>query len=448
MAEPSGRPKTPGKGKPGLAARGAAVALLSRVLDKGELLSVGLEDPKGPLEGLAPEDRARAQRLATTTLRHIDRSDAVMEPYLRKQPPAPVLNVLRLATVEICQFGGAAHGVVDAAVDLVRRDRKTGHMSGLANAVLRKVGTNGPRHWAEMPAQELPDWLRAPLVAAYGEDAVEVMEQVQATEPPLDLTPRDGDAPALALTIEGAEALTTGSVRLGAVGRISGLPGYDTGAFWVQDAAAAVPARILAAQPGEAVLDLCAAPGGKTLQLAAAGAKVTALDVSSRRLTRLRENLERTGLSATVVTADALTWQGGPFDAILLDAPCSATGTIRRHPDLPFVKSGDDLASLLRLQSDLIDRALTLLKPGGRMVFCTCSLLPSEGEDQIGAALARHSGVVLDAAALDQPWIDPDWRGEHGLRLRPDFWADRGGVDGFFITALRKSDHDMGPGNA
>jgi 16S rRNA (cytosine967-C5)-methyltransferase len=188
------------------------------------------------------------------------------------------------------------------------------------------------------------------------------------------------------------------------------------------------------------VLDLCAAPGGKTLQLAAAGAVVAALDVSEKRMLRVTENLARTGLAADCVVGDALTYAGGPFDAILLDAPCSATGTIRRHPDLPYAKDGSDFAGLFAVQAAMIDHALTLLKPGGRLVFCTCSLLPDEGEVQVDEALARHPGLHTDRAALDRPGIDPDWiTSEGGLRLRPDYWPDLGGMDGFYIACLRRA---------
>jgi 16S rRNA (cytosine967-C5)-methyltransferase len=221
-------------------------------------------------------------------------------------------------------------------------------------------------------------------------------------------------------------------------GQVSALPGYAEGAWWVQDAAAALPVQVLAPQPGETVLDLCAAPGGKTLQLAAAGAAVTALDLSERRMARVAENLARTGLEATCRVEDARAHQGGPYDAILLDAPCSATGTIRRHPDLPHAKDGSDFGALITLQAEMLDHALTRLKPGGRLVFCTCSLLPDEGECQVEEALARHPGLTVDREALAQPGIDPAWITEEGgLRLRPDYWADLGGMDGFYIACLR-----------
>jgi 16S rRNA (cytosine967-C5)-methyltransferase len=208
----------------------------------------------------------------------------------------------------------------------------------------------------------------------------------------------------------------------------------------VQDAAAALPVKLLGDVTGLQVLDLCAAPGGKTMQLAASGAHVTALDISEHRLARVAENLTRTRLTADLVTADLLTWQGGPFDAIMLDAPCSATGTIRRHPDLPFVKSADEVEALTRLQMQMIDKALTLLKPGGRMVFCTCSLLPNEGENQVKAALKRHQGLSVLPVDPETLGGEPHWASaEGGLRLRPDYWAERGGIDGFYMALLQKA---------
>ena len=233
--------------------------------------------------------------------------------------------------------------------------------------------------------------------------------------------------------------LPTGSLRLAAPGQVSALPGFAEGGWWVQDAAAALPAQILAPVAGESILDMCVAPGGKTLQLAAAGARVTALDISEPRMKRVRDNLARTGLSAEIVVGDALTYQGR-HDAILLDAPCSATGTIRRHPDLPHAKDGAEFAGLIAAQAEMLAHAWSLLRPGGRMVFCTCSLLPYEGEAQIDAALAAFPDMVVDPAALNLPGIDPGWIGsEGGLRLRPDYWPELGGMDGFYIALLRKA---------
>lgn len=406
----------------GVVARETAVAILDGVLGEGRMLS----DFDGA--GLAPADRARALRLAETVLRHLEPADRVLDRQLRKAPPLTVRNALRLAVVERA-MGAPAHGVVNAAVEIIRKGKRTAHLTGLVNAVLRAL-PEAP--FAGLPPQRLPRWLRQPLVHSYGRDVVSAIEAVQGVEPPLDLTLRPGfPAP------EG-EVLPTGSLRLTMAGQVSALPGYADGGWWVQDAAAALPAQMLGVRPGERVLDLCAAPGGKTLQLAASGADVTALDISEARLARLRANLARTGLTARVVVADALDWQpDAAFDAILLDAPCSATGTIRRHPDLPFVKDGSEVAGLVALQTRLLDRALGWLKPGGRLVFATCSLLAEEGEGQLAGALARHPGLV--AERVDLPGVAAGWwTGAGGLRLRPDYWADRGGMDGFFAVRLRK----------
>ena len=410
----------------GLAARAAAVGLLGAVLGEGRLMAQAVADAQGPLAGLGPADRARAQRLALAVLRHLEPADKVLEAHLRKGPPRLVRDALRLAVVEIA-LGGAAHGAVNAAVEIVRRGKRTGHMAGLVNAVLRKV-PEAP--FAGMPPQRMPRWLRQPLVHAYGREAVAAMEAVQAGVPPLDLTLREG-----AVAPEG-RVMPTGSLRLEEKGQVSALAGYEAGGWWVQDAAAALAVRLLAPQSGERVLDLCAAPGGKTLQLAAAGARVTALDLSEARMGRVRENLARCGLAAELVVADALTWEAEErFDAVLLDAPCSATGTIRRHPDLPFVKDGSEVAGLVELQAAMLDRALGMVKPGGRVVFCTCSLLPEEGEGQLAAVLARHAGLRagrVPLAGVDEAW----WTEAGGLRLRPDHWAEAGGMDGFFMVRL------------
>ena len=410
----------------GLTARRAVLALLDGVLDKGVSLA---EQGDAPLAGLSAGDRARAQRLASAVLRQAEPIDRMLGAHLHKEPPLAVLNILRLAVTELAE-GGAAHGVVNSAVELARRDKTTQGLAGLVNAVLRKVP---PPVVIEGPVQRWPGWLRQALVARYGKVAVGKMEEVQSRTPVVDLTLRRGTA---ADSISGGETLPTGSLRLTAGGQISALPGFAEGAFWVQDAAAALAVRMLGDVTGLSVLDLCAAPGGKTLQLADGGAEVTALDISGPRLVRVQENLARTGLRAKIVTADALQWAPpAPYDAILLDAPCSATGTIRRHPDLPFLRQPSDIAGLVELQARLLDRALGWLKPGGRLVYCTCSLLQGEGEGQIAAALLRHPNLVMLRPEI--AGIDPAWMGARGLRLRPDYWAETGGMDGFFMACLQ-----------
>lgn len=418
----------------GLPARRSAIFLLDQIMGEGKLMPelIGA----GVLDRLAPEDRARAQRLAIETLRGMERADRILQRHLKKYPPLTVRNALRVGTIELCS-GGAAHGVVNAMVSIISKHKHYGHLKGLVNAVLRKVATTGPEQWPSLRIPRLPKWLRGPLVDAWGGEAVLGMEAAFFAGAPLDLTIK-GDPTAFAKALEGT-VLPTGSVRVSAGIQVSAMPGFTEGDWWVQDAAAAIPARILNVQPGEKVLDLCAAPGGKTLQLAAAGAQVTAVDISPGRMERVSQNLVRTKLKADVQVADVFTIEG-QHDAILLDAPCSATGTIRRHPDLPFAKDGSEFADLIDMQGRMIDHALTLLKPGGRMVFCTCSLLPDEGEVQVDEALERHSNLSVDPAALDVPGVDPEWLTEEGgLRLRPDYWSDKGSMDGFYMACLRKA---------
>ncbi|MBY6092465.1 methyltransferase domain-containing protein [Maritimibacter alkaliphilus] len=414
--------------------RRAALRLLEGVLTEGKLLS----EMHPGLAPMAPEDRARTQRLTSDTLRFLPRLDQLLSQHMERLPDLEVLNILRLAALELVQ-GAAAHGVVNEAVEACSKLPRHGHLKGLVNAVLRRVSEGGEAAWAALPVPEMPEWLREPLIEGWGEEAIEGMEAAHAAGAPLDITPRDpAQAAALAEQL-GGTLLPTGSIRLTEPGKISALPGFDEGAWWVQDAAAALPARLLAAQPGERVLDLCAAPGGKTMQLAAAGADVTAVDVSEKRLETVSENLGRTGLTASIIASDALAFTGEAFDAILLDAPCSATGTIRRHPDLPYAKDGSDFAGLFELQEKMIDHALSLLKPGGRLVYCTCSLLPDEGEVQIEEAQVRNPQLTVDPVPEDLPGLEPEWLAEEGgLRLRPDFWAERGGMDGFYMAVLRK----------
>lgn len=417
-------------------ARMLAQRLLLAVTQDGHMLSDSAPD------SASPATRARALRLATICLRHLQRADAVLAPLLRKAPPPEVQALLRLATVEMLELGEAAHGVVNSAVAQARKMRGGERFAGLVNAVLRRAAqTEG---WEALPVPRLPGWLRRRLAAAYGQEAVVAIEAAHLAGAPLDLTLRplpDDARDALTEALNAAAgpviSLPGGSLRLAAGAQVSALPGYAEGQWWVQDAAAALPARLLGAAPGERVLDLCAAPGGKTMQLAASGATVTALDMSGPRLERLRANLSRTGLQADIVCADALTWQPTSlYDAVLLDAPCSATGTIRRHPDLPLIRKPGDLAALTDLQAQLIDRALAMLRPGGRLVYCTCSLLSDEGEAQVTAALARHPGLALmplPAAPFGGPTPEGGWR------TRPDHLAGQGGVDGFYIALMTRA---------
>ena len=339
--------------------RAAAVRAMTAVTEGGATLGDAL--PRETRE-LPPAEAARAARLATESLRWANRSDRVLSPHLRLKPEDPVLNTLRLAVYELLEEGAAPHGVVDAAVGNVKRSK-----SGLVNGVLRNL-LRREVAWNDLPVPQTPKWLRKRFISAWGKPCVEAMERVHASRPPIDLSCRK--APDTWAEKLGANLLPGGSIRLPQGAQVSKLPGYDEGAWWVQDAGAAVAARVLSAKVEERVLDLCAAPGGKTMQLAAAGAQVTALDSSKARMKRVAENLARTGLQAELVVADALTWQPDRlFDAILLDAPCSATGTLRRHPDLGYARDGSGIADLVALQSKMLDAAAGMVRlhiPGRR----------------------------------------------------------------------------------
>lgn len=423
---------------PGLAARGAAAALVTGVLDQHQSLADQIGADTGPLARLEPAERARAQALATGTLRHLGRIDTVLAGFLDRPPPAAVRVILRLAVAEMHLDGVPAHAAVDGAVRLARDNPKAQRLSGLVNAVARRVADGGPALWGAAAEGPLPDWLATPLRKAYGRDGLASISAAQRNAAPLDLTVKTPETAADWARRLDAELLPTGSLRLPGRAQVTTLPGFAEGAWWVQDAAAALPARLLGPVAGLRVLDICAAPGGKTLQLAAAGARVTALDASAPRLGRLRENLTRAGLRAEIIVADARNWHTTPlFDAVLLDAPCSATGTLRRHPDLPFVRSGAEIPPLMALQTALLDRAWALLAPGGRLVYCTCSLLPVEGEERIAkfrAATPAARQLRAEAPGLEPHWLDPSG----GLRLRPDYWPDRGGMDGFYAAVLEK----------
>jgi len=329
-------------------------------------------------------------------------------------------------------------------VDQARRDRGARRFAALVNAVLRRVAAASSEILAEQDAARLntPDWLWDRWAANYGDDAARAIAAQHMLEPPLDLSVK-ADPEGWAHRLGGV-ALPTGSVRLAGRGRIEALEGYSEGGWWVQDAAAALPARVLGNIAGQRVADLCAAPGGKTAQLAQAGAKVTAVDQSPKRLKRLRENLSRLGLEAEAVAADATSWQPSVlFDAVLLDAPCTATGTIRRHPDIAHLKRPADLEKLAALQTRLLDNAVTLLRPGGCLVYCTCSLEPEEGISQIEQMLEKHPEMRLDpigSARLGAPdaWLRPPGVIRTLPHQMPADDPALSGIDGFFIAKLQK----------
>ncbi len=405
--------------------RTIAFDVLVAVLERRRPLDDALDgaDPAG--SGILPRDRAAAHRLAAAVLRRMGTLDAVIEPFLARAPPPRVRLALLMGTAQLLFLDTPPHAAVGTTVSLLRT-RGLAPFAGLANAVLRRVAAAGSAvlEGLDGPRLDVPAW----LWSSWGGSARQIGEAL-VREAPLDLSLAPGAAaPA------GGILLPTGSVRFPAGTSVSRLSGYDDGAFWVQDAAACLPARLLAPLAGERIADLCAAPGGKTAQLAAAGAHVVAVERDERRLLRLRRNLLRLRLEVETVKADAITWSPpSPLDAVLLDAPCSATGTVRRHPDVLRLKRASDIAALTEGQDRLIAAAARMLRPGGRMVYAVCSLQPEEGP--LRARSAIRLGLRPDPFTAEELAALPEARTEEGwLRTHPGLWPEFGGMDGFFAA--------------
>ncbi len=433
---------------PGLAARRVAADILDGVLRRGRPLDEQLDGPHAHsgLAVLADRDRALVRRLVATVLRRLGTLRHLIEARLERgaPPDAPrVETALLLGAAQILFLDVPDHAAVDLSVRLARSDRRAGRYAGLVNAVLRRLAATGRERLAPVDsiAIDTPAWLLSRWVRRYGETTARAIAAANAREPALDLTVKC-DAARWAERLRG-RVLPTGSVRVAAHGPVSLLPGFAEGAWWVQDTAAALPARLLGEVAGRSVADLCAAPGGKTAQLAHAGARVVAVDRSESRLARLRDNLARLHLQAQTVAADVAEWKAGPFDAVLLDAPCSSTGTIRRHPDIPWIKREADIAALVGVQARLLDRAVDLLAAGGVLVFCTCSLEPEEGEQAIEALLHRDSRVRRrPITAAEVNGLDELLTPAGDLRTLPCHLPDPepqlGGLDGFYAARLER----------
>ncbi|MDN2565737.1 methyltransferase domain-containing protein [Aquibium sp. A9E412] len=439
-------------GAPGLAARQAAARLLAAVVDARTPLDALTDAENGhpQYRALSPRDRLLVRAIVVSALRHRVTITRMIEGRLERPLPAKartLMHVLHVGAAQLFFLDVPDRAAVDLAVAHAKADPRTARFAALVNAVLRGLQRGRdealPRMLAE--TRDAPDWLIERLTAAYGAATADAVLAAHREPPPTDFTVR-ADAAAWAARLGGI-VLPTGSVRLAELpGPVAGLPGYAEGAWWVQDAAAALPARLLGPVDGLAVLDLCAAPGGKTAQLAAAGARVTAVDRSTNRLARLEANLARLDLAAETVAADALVYRpDAPFDAVLLDAPCSSTGTIRRHPDVAWTKTPADIATLAELQGRLLAHAVTLVRPGGAVVFANCSLDPAEGEDLLEAFLASPAGatVALEPVAADEvPGIAPFVTAQGTLRTTPagmpGTTARLSGLDGFFAARLRR----------
>lgn len=451
----AGRPRSPGaeagRGAPadGMASSGSGAArppVSARALALDVLHRV-LGDAARPLEDtfqghprlatLTPRDRAFARLLCGTVLRRMGQIDQVIDRFLRFRPRQPrLVHILRLGAAQLLFLDTPPHAAVTESVALaLPRHRRE---SGMINAVLRKIAAEGKMllQGQDAPRLNTPEWLFESWQTAYGAESAHRIASAHLVEPPLDLSVKS-DAEVWARRLD-ARILPTGTLRRTAGGLIADLPGYGAGAWWVQDAAAALPARFLGDVGGKRVLDIGAAPGGKTAQLAAAGAHVTALEIGDGRAERLRTNLARLNLPAEIVVADAAEWRpDAPFPFVLLDAPCTATGTIRRHPDVARHKTPADVARLAELQARLLDAACAMLAPGGVLVYASCSLQPEEGPEQIATLLARHGDLVRDPISpAELAGLEVGLTPSGELRSLPCDLADQGGLDGFYAARI------------
>jgi 16S rRNA (cytosine967-C5)-methyltransferase len=420
-------------------ARAAASAVLSDVLDRRQPLDAVLEASR-PLAGLEPRDRAFARLIVTTTLRRLGQIDDAIQRCLERplQPKARAArSLLRIGAAQLLFLRTPAHAAVDSTVALAEGARLAPYRA-LVNAVLRRLAREGDALLAAQDAARLnlPDWLWQPWLRDYGESTVRAVADILAADPPLDISVKS-DAGEWAAKL-GAAAVSGGILRLSHAGLVTELAGYGDGAWWVQDAAASMPARLLGDVAGSTVVDLCAAPGGKTAQLAAMGARVTAVDRSQSRLQRLRQNLDRLHLEAELVAADVAAWRPRePAQHVLLDAPCSATGTLRRHPDIAWLKSPADVDRMVETQDRMIDAAVAMLAPGGTLVYCVCSLQREEGPDRIAALLKRGAPVVRQPiSAAEIGGLEEAVTPEGDLRTLPSHLAAQGGMDGFYAARL------------
>jgi 16S rRNA (cytosine967-C5)-methyltransferase len=431
---------------PGFAARRIAADILDGVLRRHRPLDELLDSTSEFLR-LAERDRALARILIATVLRRLGTLRHIVQNFLDRGLPSQAPRAetaLLLGAAQILFLKVPDHAAVDLSVRIAQADRHAAGFAGLINAVLRRLAREGAARLAALdPATtlDIPDWLMVRWTAAYGATTARTIAAATRNEPALDLTVKsDPDDWAEKL---GGRVLPTRSVRVIASGVVSALPGFAEGTWWVQDAGASLPARLLGDVRGQRVADLCAAPGGKTAQLALAGANVTAVDRAPARLQRLRDNLTRLALKAEIVAANVEQWTAEQFDAVLLDAPCSSTGTIRRHPDVPWIKSSGDIAKLAALQRRLLDRAVALTKPGGTLVYCTCSLEPEENEQIVADLLARTPNLRRAPVAVAEVFGCADFITKDGdLRTLPCHFPDTdsrfAGIDGFYAARLLK----------
>ena len=430
---------------PGFAVRRLAADIVDGVLRRQRPLD-DLLDSSDEFAGLAERDRALTRALVAMVLRRLGTLRHLLALFLERGLPAQVPRVetaLLLGAAQILFLNVPDHAAVDLSVRIAQADRRAAGFGGLINAVLRRLAREGAARLAtiDTTALDAPDWLMARWTSVYGLATARAIAVANRNEPALDLTVKS-DPEHWAEKL-GGRVLATRSVRLVAPGPVNALPGFAEGAWWVQDAGASLPARLLGDVRGQRVADLCAAPGGKTVQLALVGAKVTAVDRAPARLQRLRDNLSRLTLEAEIVAAEIEKWTAEPFDAVLLDAPCSSTGTIRRHPDVPWLKEASDIVKLSAVQRRLLDRAVALTRPGGTLVYCTCSLEPEENEMVVGDLLARVPCLRRAPIQAAEIFGCVEFISKDGdLRTLPCQLPDAdsrfAGIDGFYAVRLIK----------
>jgi len=416
----------------GLPARRAALSILSNILQKRRPLDAGLDQ----LGGLATRDAAFARALASESLRHMGALDAVLRHFMAKplQPhkAGAASEILLLGACELLVLKVAPHAAVDAANQLAAKDKKAVHFKPLINAVLRKIAKEGEAVLSGLDRERLstPDWLWTRWTAQYGAGVARQIARAHQQAAPIDIVMKSPDAPP-------GDNLFGAVRRLSDPDRIEELTGFAQGHWWVQDAAATLPALLLGDVAGKAVIDLCAAPGGKTMQLAAAGAKVTAVEINAARAERIQENLARTKLSAEIVQSDARDFEG-TAPLVLIDAPCTATGTIRRHPDLPWIKGAADVTISAAAAYEILESGAAMVEPGGILVFAVCSLEREEGEEQLAAFLATHPEFARMPITAEELFGHSEWiTAEGDLRTLPCHLNDKGGMDGFYAARLR-----------
>lgn len=390
---------------------------------------------------LESRDRAFVRLIVATTFRRMGQINSALKPFLRQNPPKLIYAALQTAAAQIIYLGTPPHAAVGETVAMLKGRNSSKGFANLTNAVLRKVVDSGTKLAAQEPPKiNIPSWLLGEWESDYGRQASRKFSIQLTQEPPLDVTVKSNEsiwADKLCGKIIGKN-----SVRINKIGNITELAGFSEGEWWAQDIAASIPVKLLGSLSGKRVLDMCAAPGGKTMQLASMGALVTALDKSISRLGRVKENLKRTNLSADIICQDALDWDSNEnfYDAVLLDAPCTATGTFRRHPDVLYNRKPKDLSNLIKIQDQLLNKSASFVKPGGVLIYSTCSLLSAEGKPRIDKFLKRNPHFSLEAIknidGLDLPF--EAFEGGF-VRTLPHYLADEGGMDGFFIAKMKRS---------